>query len=81
MKTIEPHMLFGRIIYNMLHVATAAAFMALPLLLLWNWLMPDLFDFKTITFWQAWGLNWLSSIIFGTSVQTTVVNKQRDDES
>ena len=21
---------------------------------LWNWLMPDIFELTTITFWQAW---------------------------
>ena len=33
-------------------------------LLLWNWLMPDLFGLKTITYWQAWGLVLLAHILF-----------------
>ena len=32
---------------------------------LWNWLMPDLFGFHSITFWQAVGLMALSWILFG----------------
>ncbi|MBN2050382.1 MAG: hypothetical protein JW760_08075 [Spirochaetales bacterium] len=32
---------------------------------LWNWLMPDIFGLKTITYWQAWGLLVLSCILFG----------------
>lgn len=32
---------------------------------LWNWLMPDLFELTTITFWQAAGLLLLSKILFG----------------
>lgn len=34
-------------------------------MLLWNWLMPDLFALKTLTFWQAFGLLALSRILFG----------------
>jgi hypothetical protein len=31
---------------------------------LWNWLMPELFGLKTVTYWQAWGLLVLSCILF-----------------
>ncbi|HEY6211363.1 MAG TPA: hypothetical protein VIW45_03715 [Vicinamibacterales bacterium] len=33
--------------------------------LLWNWLMPQLFGWRAITFWQAWGLLALTRILFG----------------
>jgi len=36
-----------------------------PLMWLWNWLMPELFGLKMITFWQACGLNLMSTILFG----------------
>lgn len=32
---------------------------------LWNWLMPALFSFKTITYWQAFGIVILGKLIFG----------------
>lgn len=32
---------------------------------LWNWLMPALFGWHFITFWQAFGLLVLSKILFG----------------
>ncbi len=32
---------------------------------LWNWLMPEIFGLKTVTYWQAWGLLLLSCILFG----------------
>jgi hypothetical protein len=38
--------------------------LGLPLMLLWNWLMPTLFGLPIITFWQAVGLNFLSTILF-----------------
>jgi hypothetical protein len=45
-----------------------------PLWLLWNWLMPTVFGLPHITFWQAVGLNLLSSILFKNSI-TTQKNK------
>lgn len=32
-------------------------------MLLWNWLMPDIFGLKEITYWQGWGLVLLSAIL------------------
>jgi hypothetical protein len=36
----------------------------LIVMLLWNWLMPDIFGLKRLTYWQAWGLLILCSILF-----------------
>ncbi len=33
--------------------------------LLWNWLLPPLFGWRTITFWQAFGILALCRILFG----------------
>jgi hypothetical protein len=33
---------------------------------LWNWLLPALFGWRQITFWQALGLLALSRILFGS---------------
>ena len=33
--------------------------------LLWNWLLPPLFGFHEITFWQAFGLLALCRLLFG----------------
>lgn len=35
--------------------------------LLWNWVLPTLFGWPTITFWQALGLLALCRILFGGS--------------
>jgi hypothetical protein len=32
---------------------------------LWNWLLPPLFEFRQITFWQALGILLLCRILFG----------------
>ncbi len=34
-------------------------------MLLWNWLMPEIFGLKTLSYWQAWGVLALSCILFG----------------
>jgi hypothetical protein len=47
-----------------------ALIIGLPLMLLWNWLMPTLFGLPFITFWQAVGLNFLSTILFGKYTNT-----------
>ena len=41
--------------------------LTLPTLWLWNWLMPIIFGLKELTFWQAMGVSFLSSILFKSS--------------
>ncbi len=36
----------------------------LLVMLLWNWLMPDIFSLPRIDYWHAWGLVLLSHILF-----------------
>ena len=33
-------------------------------MMLWNWVMVDLFAMPTVTFWQMFGLNWLCGLLF-----------------
>lgn len=47
-----------------LALAFVAIIGAIPVYFLWNWLMPDLFELPHLTFWQAWGIFWLASILF-----------------
>src|SRR5260370_157558 len=46
-------------------VAVAAAVLGFIVMSLWNWLMPALFGWHAITFWQALGLLILSKMLFG----------------
>jgi hypothetical protein len=48
-------------------VAIVVAFsllFSLPVMWLWDWLMPTLFGLKEITLFQAWGLSVLCSLLF-----------------
>jgi len=38
--------------------------LSLPVMWLWNWLMPELFALKEITLLQAWGLSLLTGLLF-----------------
>jgi membrane protein required for beta-lactamase induction len=53
-------------------IAIVIVLLGYPLMLLWNWLMPIIFNLPEITFWQAIGLNLLSTILFKS---TTIKNK------
>src|SRR5262249_61077626 len=46
-------------------VAIACVVFGFIVMSLWNWLMPALFGWHTIGFWQALGLFLLSKIFFG----------------
>ena len=46
-------------------VALAIAVVSFVVMSLWNWLMPALFGWQLISFWQALGLLVLSKILFG----------------
>jgi hypothetical protein len=43
----------------------AVFLVGLLVLLLWNWLMPALFGFRSIGYWQAFGLLILARLLFG----------------
>jgi hypothetical protein len=49
-------------------IILAAILFTLPLQILWNWLMPTIFNLPMVTFWEAFGLNLLAGILFRTNV-------------
>lgn len=66
------------IIANFLVLAIAfiaSLVFAIPVWLLWNWLMPVIFGVAKVTLLQAWGLSFLSSLLFKPSSSSS---KQRD---
>jgi len=44
-------------------LALGCLILGLPVMLLWNWLMPELFSLKEVTFFQAVGLSLLSGFL------------------
>ena len=59
---IVPGVVFG--ILAIVIIALVGIVGAAPTYFLWNWLMPEIFGLKAITFWQAWGIMFLSGILF-----------------
>jgi len=55
-------------------ISLVCLLLGLPLMLLWNWLMPVIFDLSEISFWQAVGLNLLASILFART--STITNNK-----
>ncbi len=61
-RSLPQKILFG-IAMAILGVGLLALF-GWVVMLLWNWLMPELFGLKSLSYWQAWGLLILCSILF-----------------
>lgn len=55
----------GWVIVGAITAAALAFVFGYFIMLLWNWLMPELFGLTTITFWQAFGITLLARLIFG----------------
>ena len=49
---------------TLLFASFACLFNGFLVMLLWNWLMPDIFGLKVITYWQGFGIAFLCSILF-----------------
>jgi hypothetical protein len=63
----EERTLLEKVLLGILFAIGGIALLALcglVVMLLWNWLMPEIFGLKTINYWQAWGLLILSQILF-----------------
>ena len=56
------------ILFSLAIVVGWAFLISLPVMWLWNWLMPMLFGLPTLTWVQALGLNLLCGFLFRTSV-------------
>lgn len=69
-KKDEPRVIFvfriiGLVILGLIGATAIALLLGYVVVWLWNWLMPALFGFTTITFWQAVALVFLAKILFG----------------
>jgi len=60
----------GSILTAILMIVLVALILGFPLMWLWNWLMPSIFNLPEITFWQALGLNTLSTILIKPTTNT-----------
>jgi hypothetical protein len=61
----------GTIVAAIAFLVGLSLIMALPTMLLWDWLMPELFGLKEVTLFQAWGLNFLCGMLFKSHTSTS----------
>jgi hypothetical protein len=61
-------------------VALAVAVGGEVVKLLWNWLLPPLFGFRQVTFWQAVGMLALCRILFGGHVYRSGHRRRTPEE-
>ena len=59
--------IFSMIVIGLITAACLGLVFGIFVRELWNWIMPDLFGLKTITYWQAFGIVILGHMIFGGS--------------
>ena len=59
--------ILGAALLVILIVAIIAIILSFPVMWLWNWLMPTIFDLVEISFWQALGINLLCGFLFRSS--------------
>lgn len=55
----------------LISIVIALVLMSYPVMWLWNWLMPQIFDLPTITVWEALGLQVLSALLVKSQHSTT----------
>ncbi|TBN04904.1 hypothetical protein EYD45_06480 [Hyunsoonleella flava] len=65
MRGKSPGEIAGMIIFGIIAITGLAILFGFVLMWLWNWLMPELFDLPTVTYWQAVGLFILLKILLG----------------
>ena len=70
-KKDEPRWVFifkviGITLLGIIGIGALAILFGYAVMWLWNWLLPGLFGFKTITFWQGIGIIVLAKLLFGS---------------
>jgi ABC-type multidrug transport system fused ATPase/permease subunit len=56
----------GVVLLGIIGIGALAVLFGFIVMWLWNWLLPGLFGFSTITFWQGVAIVILARIIFGS---------------
>jgi hypothetical protein len=66
-KAVTRAAAFGVIFASLLIIFGISVVFTIPVWLLWNWLMPAIFGLTKITLIQAWGVSFLSGLLFKPS--------------
>ena len=67
-------------VIGLLFSAVAALLFAVIVMWLWNWLLPDIFGLRSITFIEGWGLSYLAGFFFKAPEFVEIGNKKTQDK-
>ncbi len=56
-----------RLFVASVQLALTCLLLAVPVYLLWNWLMPSIFGLRQITYLEAWGISLFARLLFEPS--------------
>jgi hypothetical protein len=68
------------IIGGIVLAAGLALLFGLLVMVLWNWIMPEVFGVKPLTYWQSWGIVLLAHILFKAGRWNHERRRPRDEE-
>ena len=60
----RPFLRVSMIIGGVVLAAALALLFGLLVMVLWNWIMPEVFGLPPLTYWQSWGIVLLAHILF-----------------
>jgi hypothetical protein len=77
----RPFMRIGLILGGIIAAAVLAFLFGLLVMVLWNWIMPEVFGLKPLTYWQSWGIVLLAHILFKAGSSSSHDRHRHDDEA
>jgi hypothetical protein len=77
----RPFLRVSMIIGGVVIAAVLALLFGLLVMVLWNWIMPEVFGLPPLTYWQSWGIVLLAHILFKAGGHRDHDHRRsRDDE-
>ncbi len=77
----QPLKRIGVIIGGIVLAAALAFIFGLLVMLLWNWIMPEVFGLKPLTYWQSWAIVLLAHLLFKAGGHRDVGHPRSRDEA
>ena len=83
-RQLKPKAIIGNqlkaAVVSFLGGAVISLLLAFPIKLLWNWIMPGMFDLPIISALEAWGISFLARLIFPTVISLPSKDKSNTNQ-
>lgn len=73
--------MIGALLLATVYILFWALIIGFPVMWVWNWIMPYLFQLPHINFWQSWGILFLSASLFKSTTFTPKSKEPAKDNS